>query len=155
MSTSSDADGRLPLLGHRSRRLSAAVAKGEVADVKLTYPTSSKWSWRWRMFGRAKPMVNMAINEKWWEGTAHSTGNAGSASAGKWPGITTGNRNTRINSDPLSVLVLATELEIPGNYAQVGGAREYGEGITAMLTNVASAVAYDGGNEQQTSLVPA
>ena len=60
----------------------AAAAKGEVAKVKVDL--SDKQQMELAMAyasGRAKPMVNMAVNEKWWEGTAHSTGNSGTASA--------------------------------------------------------------------------
>jgi hypothetical protein len=108
----------------------AAAAKGEVADVKVDL--SDKQQMELAMAyasGRAKPMVNMAVNENWWEGTAHSTGNAGSASAlANGQEVTAGNRNTQNQERPtVGAGSGHKDWKCPGNYAQVGGARECGE----------------------------
>jgi hypothetical protein len=108
----------------------AAAAKGEVADIKVDL--SDKQQMELAMAyasGRAKPMVNMAVNEKWWEGTAHSTGNAGSASAlANGQEVTAGNRNTQNQPRPtVGAGSGHKDWKCPGNYAQVGGARECGE----------------------------
>ena len=57
----------------------------------------------------------------------------------------------RINSDPLLVLVLATRTgNAPGTTHRWEEHESVVSGITAMLTNVASVVAYDGCAERTT-----
>jgi hypothetical protein len=108
----------------------AAAAKGEVADVKVDLADKQQMELAMAYAsGRAKPMVNMAVNEKWWEGTAHSTGNPGTASAlSNGQEITAGNRNTQKPERPTVGAGSGNkDWQCPGNYAQVGGARECGE----------------------------
>jgi hypothetical protein len=108
----------------------AAAAKGEVAAVKVDLSDTQQMELAMAYAsGRAKPMVNMAVNENWWEGTAHSTGKAGTASAlANGQEVTAGNRNTQNQERPtVGAGSGHKDWKCPGNYAQVGGARECGE----------------------------
>lgn len=108
----------------------AAAAKGEVAAVKVDLSDTQQMELAMAYAsGRAKPMVNMAVNENWWEGTAHSTGKAGTVSAlANGQEVTAGNRNTQKQERPsFGPGSGHKDWKCPGNYAQVGGARECGE----------------------------
>ena len=129
-SDAADASAAAASAGTDLGESAAAAAKGEVAKVKVDL--SDKQQMELAMAyasGRAKPMVNMAVNEKWWEGTAHSTGNSGTASAlANGQEVTAGNRNTQNQQRPtIGAGSGHKDWKCPGNYAQVGGARECGE----------------------------
>lgn len=104
-----------------------AAAKGEVTDVKVDLMDKQQMELAMAYAsGKAKPMVNMAVNVNWWEGTSHATGATQAATLPE--DVTAGNRNTQQERN-FGDGVRPTEgagsgnkdWKCGGNYAAMGG----------------------------------
>jgi hypothetical protein len=82
------------------------AAKGKVSEQKVDLSDKDQQALAMAYAsGTAKPMVNMAVGEKWWEGTQHfdadrAAANRSNAASTNGLDVTAGNRSTQIQARP-------------------------------------------------------